>query len=557
MAASDGVPCRFPQVLPLLLCLFFALTIACSAAAQVVELKAGSSSLFRTSGATVSFTSANYQGWIGAGDHDGFVEGFFFSAPLADGFVGLGDQEIPYSLPTDIFNPFVYFLGRGAGWNISSARGTFRIFGGYTSERFGTPFLLTAQPDRFAAAVFYSRPVTNTLTYSADIVYSGKGTFLQSLSYKPAESFSLAITGGASGRDPYGAASLEFHQPRADFKASYTQTGDSFRRIALSSPLSVEYDRENLSLDLRPARFLSVNFSRQNILAPDTTSGPGMRARVSGAGLFLNVRKLRLHGSVFRSSGTNGRTDAFMAGAERAITRRVSANVDYFRSIPHDGNRSSSVAAGVREKLSARLQLSQILQFGLNQKTFGFGGSYESHAFSVGLDYQTIYIPFYIPGQPSFRQVALVHLRWLMPHDIEIHAESNVTPVGTVKYTAYGSAIEYSDGSSGSGASAARAKLNDCVVRGRVRDENQTPLSGIALRIGDELAFTDSDGIFFVRTRKCAQFPLALAPDDSLNPYPYEPVSIPKTVFALPESASSELTILLRRSIHPSSPSQL
>ncbi len=521
-----------------------------SLSAQVVELKAGSSSLFQTSGASASFSSGDYRGWLGAGWHDGPVEGFFLSVPMARGFAEFGDQEIPFALPTDIFNSFVYFLGRGAAWRISSANGSFRVFAGFSSQRFGTPFLLTAEPDRFAGAIFFSRPVNSKLVYSLDFVHTGRGTLLQSFAWTPSKSLALAITGGASGSDPYSSASLDFHDTVFDLKASYTQAGDSFRRITVSSPLTTEYDRENIALEFRPLRSLSLNVSRQNLLSPQDNRGPGLQARVTGAGVSFNAFAFRFRASAYRSTSSLNRTDAYMAGVERPITRRFSATADAFHAVAHVGNNVTTYSLGARERLSPRLQLNQVAQFGLNQKTLGFGGSYESNRFSFGSDYQTIYIPFSIPGQSPFRQVAFVHFRFVLPHDTELHAESNVTPVGRVKYTAYASALEYRDGTTPSaGASGLRTKMNDCVVRGRIRDQNGIPIGGVALRIGPDLLFSDSDGIYFGRMRKCGSYPLRLAPEESLVLDAFEIITAPDVVYAVPESTAQDSQISLRRLI--------
>jgi hypothetical protein len=299
-----------------------------------------------------------------------------------------------------------------------------------------------------------------------------------------------------------------------------------------------------------------VNASRENVLAPVGGGATGMLALVNGAGLRLNLLTFRTHGAIYDSSSANNRTRAFSVGTQRNITPRITASADFLRAIPSRGNRTSSLVGTVREKIRPRLRLDETLQIGPKQRTFGFGGSLESNWISVSLEYQTIYIPFFVPGVPSFQQVALVHLRLLLPHDLELNGDTNVTPLGRVRYTAYATAFDYREGSAGGTpfSPGPAYKFHDCVARGRVLDTQRTPVPEVAFRIGPNLVFSDWDGIFLSRFPNCRTYSFHLSPEDSLTAIPYKIVSAPDTVTATRQEHSLEVTVILQRIPAPPSP---
>jgi hypothetical protein len=89
--------------------------------------------------------------------------------------------------------------------------------------------------------------------------------------------------------------------------------------------------------------------------------------------------------------------------------------------------------------------------------------------------------------------------------------------------------------------------IPDNVVRGTVQDDLGSPISGAALRIGEELVFTDSQGAFFVRTKKARDYPLTILFEEFLSPSRYEGLFVPAQVTAQPEADATPISIVLRR----------
>jgi hypothetical protein len=80
-----------------------------------------------------------------------------------------------------------------------------------------------------------------------------------------------------------------------------------------------------------------------------------------------------------------------------------------------------------------------------------------------------------------------------------------------------------------------------------VADEAGKPIRGAALRIGKELAFTDSDGLFFVRVAKRSGMPVEVAFDEFLAPGNWEMVTVPEKANPALEEDAPELAVVLRR----------
>jgi hypothetical protein len=78
-------------------------------------------------------------------------------------------------------------------------------------------------------------------------------------------------------------------------------------------------------------------------------------------------------------------------------------------------------------------------------------------------------------------------------------------------------------------------------------DEQENPIAGAAIRVGGELAFTDSEGRFMVRLAKRSREYLKVSFEDFLTPTIYELVSAPSQVEATLEADAKNVIVILRR----------
>ena len=198
-----------------------------------------------------------------------------------------------------------------------------------------------------------------------------------------------------------------------------------------------------------------------------------------------------------------------------------------------------------REVISPRLSLLQVFTDTQDRTSVSYGGEFVSNPVVFGVDYQTIYSPFRT-GDP-FHQVLLLHVRLQPFGSAQINAASYVAPDGSVKYTTYGNTMLYR-GETGPDTSP-NFKLPKYIVSGRVLDEDGQPVSGAALRIGDDLVFSNSEGEFFLRKKKNRPCAVEVALSEFLVPGGFAVVSSPAVVAPSLQESETPITITLRRRV--------
>src|SRR6266496_6312974 len=102
-----------------------------TASAQVFRVQGGTSTLLNAEGGSVEFKAPNYDGSVGLGYFDGR---FRYGAETRRRFhrytLLAGDEPVPFSLPTDVFDASHYFSARGIGVTRRDADGSFYAFAG-------------------------------------------------------------------------------------------------------------------------------------------------------------------------------------------------------------------------------------------------------------------------------------------------------------------------------------------------------------------------------------------------------------------------------------------
>lgn len=527
----------------------FLLAGAAPAAAQVFEFNGGSSSLFNAYGGEVGFRAENYTGRVDFGFFGRSRVGFFLAAPFRGYTWGLGDQPIRFVLPTDLFNRSYYFLGRGLSATRKGPRSRLFLYGGATSTGFAVPFLTVARPETPASALFYERDLSRKWRLYSHNIVSQRQTSIQSLEWQARDDLKLALAGGIGSNQHYWASSFDFVRKRIALEASYAWAGDAFRRVRVETPALAEVNKENVRLKLSPLSGLHFVLGRENYLAPAPASSGGgeLRAAVNTFGVWTSVAGLQMYGSLFDSDTAHRRTRAMAVGARRSFTRRMEGGVDYLHSELPNAPAMNSLIATVRETLTPRLSLSQVITQTAGQISVSFGGNFLSNWFTAGVDYQTIYFPLAPASQPQFHQVLVLNVHLQLPHGIQFNGATNVTPLGEVRYTAYGTGFAYRGLSGENGRLARNEGFYENLARGRVVDQAGQPVAGAALLIDHEMVFSNSQGEFFLRRKKAQEYPLEVALDQFILPGRFVVVSAPATLKAAREQVAQLYEVVLRR----------
>jgi hypothetical protein len=81
------------------------------------------------------------------------------------------------------------------------------------------------------------------------------------------------------------------------------------------------------------------------------------------------------------------------------------------------------------------------------------------------------------------------------------------------------------------------------IVRGIVKDSSGISVAGAAVLVGQEIAFTDSDGAFFVRFRKANAVAIKVVPEDFRAPGNWHVISAPDSATPEPEDRTTVVNI--------------
>jgi hypothetical protein len=512
------------------------------AGAQVFQLQGGTSSQHHATGGTLNVRGDGFDGWLGLGDLESFRVGGLIRREVRGGLLSMGDQAVPFGLPTDVFQSPHSYYGRGLGYEGELGDVRVRAIAGTTATVYGSPFFVGARSDRGAGILFLDHEVSKEVRVSTRSVFSRRQTVVSGLDWTPRPDVSAAVAGGGGAGEPYAAYSFRFERPWIAARAAWTASSESFRRVAVPQPSASEMDRENVDLRVRPVKGLVLQAGRYHFLQPATEQSAAYRGRVHQGQISGSYRRTSGSLSLYDSRGGASGNQGVSLSLGRPIGRWLDLTTNVFHAKERTGETFTSLVGVLRQTLSPHVDLTQVVTHTRGNTTASVGGHYVSGRFTVGAEWQTVYVPFGM-GDP-FQQALLVSLKINAFGDFTANLGSYVAPDGSVKYTLAGNQYFYR-GFDGAGASA-RPSFSDHLVQGIVTDEKGAPVRGAAIRVDSDLVYTDSDGYFFVRKPKGRICRIEVATSEFLTPLPHMVVSAPEALEAQPEGRGSGAMIVVR-----------
>ena len=519
--------------------------LATTAKAQVFRIQGGTSTMLNAQGGSVEFKAPKYDGSIDLGYFEGHFRYGAENRYQFQRFTLLtGDENVPFVLPTDVFDASHYFSVRGIGATHKDNSGTYYAFAGTTSTWFGTGLFNTAISDDPVGMLFYEHKINDHFRFFSRNIISRRQTLLQGLEYRPNRSLRASITAGIGSNQKYFAAAFDAKTEKLIFRTSYVLTGNSFQRISLATPLSSEVDKGNVQVLYKPFEFVSLTAGHQNLLEPLTLGGAMQHASVNQLSADFHTGKFHFGSGQFSSSSSGISTTGTNLYVGRRFGRVLEIGQNWFQSKSQGLPGNTILSGTIRENFSSRLSLLQLISRTNGQNTLGFGGDFTSNRLMLQVDYQNVYLPFR-PDHPFQQALALdATMRVIGP--LQLTAASNVDPTGHLRYTFGMSTWLYRI----NGMMSARSEtfsIAKFVVEGIVKDDHGNPVEGAALHIGKDVVYTDSTGAFSARMKKHGPFPLSVAPDEFITNGLYETVSAPSTVRAETDDAAANVEIVIRR----------
>ena len=521
--------------------------------AQVFEVNGGASSLYQAQGGTLTARGPGYDASLSGGILAGkLVGGANLTRMIGHTTLILGDDYIPFVLPTDTFDTSHYLVAVGAGAKATLGGTDVFAFGGGLSNSFNSPLFEGARAESPAGILFLKKPIGAHWTATSNMIFSAQTTAIEGLEWRPGKSLTAALAGGAGASQPYGAASLDLHRSRIDLKAAYVAAGSAFHRVAMGAPFTSEPDRENVMLTFRPLKTLALAAGRNNFLSPVGNTQSTVRSGVDNLSAGWQWLGTGMTASLYHSTYLNNSNDATAYTADRALTSWLHASASYLESRPSNGARTKTFVSNISERLTPRLHVTQLISSSQGQTTIAFGGGFLSNPVSITAEYQTYYVPE--RNTAPFERALIVDLQLHLIRGLTLHGGSFVAPDGGLRYTADAQAIAVHEGRLAPpgfepGSNLDQASIGNVLIRGIVVDVEKRPVAGAALMIDGRLVYTNDDGIYSVRERKPRAHQLRVLADQFLNGGAYRVVSAPATVSGAPENEGSETVIVVEREV--------
>jgi hypothetical protein len=185
-----------------------------------------------------------------------------------------------------------------------------------------------------------------------------------------------------------------------------------------------------------------------------------------------------------------------------------------------------------------------VVNYSQGRANIQFGGSYVVNRFSVNVDYQTLYMPFL--ANP-FSQGISISLRARLFRSMQMNVQTFRSADGHLRFTTSGDTVLTPRFRAVASNGEDAFKHLRYIVRGRVQDQAGRSVEGAALRIGEQLVFTNANGEFFIRRKKAGTLALEVVLTEFSNPAQFHLLSAPPLVKVCTENAAPDVVIVLAR----------
>jgi hypothetical protein len=432
-------------------------------AAQVVQLEAGSSTLYESSGGTATIYLPNFNVEIGGGTVNGVPAiNLAFHYPWKGWDLTLGSDSFSSTVGSAGLSTAV--LGAMVSKTTTDSKLVF--FAGDVQPLLGSAF--------FRGVPFRLRG-------------GGGGYYRRKLS----RGFGISSL-AASGKTLTGLGGVDFHQGHFDAGAD----GGWLMGKSILQAQSTYHG----------------SLGRLNLAAN------GNLLRLQGQTFETFAAAMGLGGlSVYASKILGNRSGETYGSSLRLGLFDLGSNYLAFK-----GN--SSLSASLGEHLGRHLILREYATRSQGRWSESLGGGFVSNRFSIDVAQATY---FTIQGNAPLQRSMTVTLHVITPwKSSSVNVASGVDPSGKIRYGVDGGMF-LGSGLGGSGRTVSYQNTGKFRIEGTVVDETGQPVSGAAIRLGKDLVFTDDAGTFFLRVKHERAVSLTVVMDEFTNPGQWMMVTAP------------------------------
>lgn len=528
----------------------FALLSCRESNAQVFRLTGGASSGFQAQGAGIEVRGKDYEAWSGAGVSSGHVIfGSFVQIRLHQYTVKVGDNDIAITLPTDIFGAPSRLQTRGVSIDKQMKRTTLHLFAGEMGTSFTSPMfragIYSGPP---AVMLFSDTMLTPKLHMFSHNIFSSAQTTISGIEWKARSDSTLSFAAGVGTGRPYSSEAVSLSREHFDLKLAYVAAADGFQRSLAGTPLQSEPDGANISGSIRPTPSTGLGFGHQNYVVPASGQQATLHAQVDNLSGGWKIREFEgptVGAAVFRSSVLNRTARGASLWASQTVGP-LDLRLNYLVSSTGATPPLQSILLTSQERLSPRLSILQVSSYSAGQTSVAFGGSLLTNRFSIGISYQTLYVPFR-PDHP-FNQAVSINLNLNVHGNLRLSTATSFTPQGKMIYTLAGSDSYYRLSGLEAAPQPQVYRLHGYVIKGRVTVPDGLPVYGAAIRIGKELVYSDRNGRFFARERKSGSYKVEVVLKEFIATGNFAVTSAPDQAVTTKDQDAAEIAIVLTRS---------
>ena len=513
------------------------------AAQTVVEVQGGGSSLIGGYGATANFWRSGVDGWLGLGYLNGLRVGAFMRHQLGRDTLRLGNDALVIRFPTDLFSTGHNLLVQGVGVGGGTDRTSYLGFAGASSSGLAAPSFQPTSVEQPMGALFMRHRLSPSVRLTGNVLLAKRQTFVPGVQWQATPELATALVAGTGAGSEYAAGAATLQRGPLEIKALYAWNPGRFRRAEIPGPMQTESERENLALSYNVGSSLVVGAARQHFL--QDSAGAPAPIRATGNSAFASgwVHQTRITAGLYDShaQGTSNLSSYLAVGRE--VTSWLDAELYLLQSRPSGHPATTTPIMNLRWQISPRVRLMQQLAVHERRPTILFGANLVTALGEFGVDYQIVHQPFE-PFNPFRSALNLTARLQLGRYSTSIG--TYVRPDGAVDYAASGSTFLYMGGFGGVQPQVVGQNLGRYLVRGVVRDEKGAPVDGAAISLNGQMVFTNSQGEFFLRTRRPERFALAVSLDDFLLPGKWEVLTAPAEARAVPEDRGAGVEVVLK-----------
>jgi hypothetical protein len=547
---------RIPKV-----CLLVLALIPVGASGQSIEGAVGGSQILGLAGIQANYRYKSSYGWTGVGYFNGaFQIAGYSNMPLRFGFtppvesvrdkyrLGIGDQELNTWLPTDEYGMYSTIV-RGASVYRHTKTSDLQAFVGSYGSEDRQPYLrsLTAVDSHLTAAFVGHFVLSKKCELESFNSFGSSSTSIQSVGWTPSPKWHLAAAAGLGSNHPYMATTAEYKGRELDLRASYTLASDQLRRQGIS------YDIEPLGFNARAEiplwRDTTLHlYHRRELMVVPKYLGYQRSSSVgttNSAGFSTSFLGFRSSVSAYESTSNAfaGRNYSGVASITRTVLPRWRSTLSYLNSVTRQ--QDIMVYQDLNEvRMNNHLALIHTFAHINGRNTNTFGGRWSSNLVSFSVDNQ-VYTSDVAArfGQKSVFQAWSFSIRFRTSHGTTAHLNSIIDPRGKTQMGGYLSGLQYQHLDSYA-QQREHVTFSKYVIKGRVVNEFSKGVWGIAVRIGREIVYSDTNGDFFLHVKDSKPLPLEVAVDSALQSATWKLESAPAVVHGVLENDSGMLLVI-------------